>query len=316
MQCMFIWMEKYRNFTQQGFNFGGPLRFQYDKDLRKLVVQSSPFHIEDFFLPSRREEMEPRVSKITNVTAIVGENGTGKSSLLEYMIHLLSPETYYEEFAQLIVFRDKMDHYTVYHSSSMDFEIDNRSKAWIFKQEMSELNRAQLPLSVYFSNIFDARRMPQYKRLIGYINQTHPEKIIILVTPIDENSPIDGMPARFSHFGDLIQSCRNELTSFYESNEIHEAEFIQDKKVLDTLNRAALEVGPDLSRRYHMPPEGHALVIAKLSLLADHAQQMSKPRNPMTAMIRNYFAVKPIGFMEIYFLLRTFWNHFLPPVPC
>lgn len=109
MQCVFMWMERYRNYEKQGFNFGGPLRFDYDEELNKLFIQSSPFHIENFFNPSLFDVKEAPSSTITNVTAIIGENGTGKSSLLEYMIRLFSYESQNEDSLKLIVFRDERD---------------------------------------------------------------------------------------------------------------------------------------------------------------------------------------------------------------
>ncbi|WP_213593023.1 DUF2813 domain-containing protein [Paenibacillus woosongensis] len=57
--------------------------------MKKLVIQTSPFYIEDFFVSSEVEGSERLSSRITNITAIIGENGTGKSSLLEYLIHFL-----------------------------------------------------------------------------------------------------------------------------------------------------------------------------------------------------------------------------------
>lgn len=156
-------MEKYRNYEQQGFNFGGPLRFDYDDELKKLFIQSSPFHIENFFNPSLIDGKEAPSSTITNVTAIIGENGTGKSSLLEYMIRLFSFDLYREESSQLIVFRTESDEYVIY-SKNMEFDLINPLELIITNKVISELDTEDFPLVIYYTNIFDARRMPDNQR--------------------------------------------------------------------------------------------------------------------------------------------------------
>lgn len=168
MQFVFIWVKKYRNYVGQGFNFGGPLRFHFDEELKKMFVLSSPYHIEDFFVPSVIEGTESSASKISNVTAIIGENGTGKSSLLEYIIGLFnSKENRVEsESEHLIVFRTQQEQYVVYHSQSTQFELINPLKVVVLKQPLTDLNQELLPLPVYFSNIFDARQMPDCLKLI------------------------------------------------------------------------------------------------------------------------------------------------------
>ncbi|MFF2528829.1 AAA family ATPase [Brevibacillus sp. NPDC058079] len=167
MQCVFFWVKKHRNYVGQGFNFGGPLRFHFDEELKKMIVNSSPFHIEDFFVPDVREGKESSASTITNVTAIIGENGTGKSSLLEYIIRLfISKENREEsESDHLIVFQNT-EQFIVYHSPSLQFELINSLKVEVVKRPLTDLNQEQLPLPVYFSNIFDTRRMPGSMQLI------------------------------------------------------------------------------------------------------------------------------------------------------
>ena len=82
MELLYIWIEDYKNIKEQGFNFSSKHRFEFipekDKDGKivggKLHHEENPNHIENFF-----------GENITNVTAIIGENGAGKSSLIEYI---------------------------------------------------------------------------------------------------------------------------------------------------------------------------------------------------------------------------------------
>ena len=74
MELIYIWIEDYRNIYKQGFNLSSKWRVEYDEDEKRITITPNPAHIEGFF-----------PNKITNVTAIVGENGAGKSNLLTFI---------------------------------------------------------------------------------------------------------------------------------------------------------------------------------------------------------------------------------------
>ena len=73
MELVYLWVEEYKNIEKQGFNFSPRFTCKYDGETKKLTVDEDEY-IEDFF------------GKNINVTAIVGENGKGKSNLLEFLI--------------------------------------------------------------------------------------------------------------------------------------------------------------------------------------------------------------------------------------
>lgn len=73
MELVYLWVEDYKNIHDQGFNFSGRYRCDYNPDTNKLTIDENTDYIHIF--PDN-----------INVTAIVGENGKGKSNLLEYLI--------------------------------------------------------------------------------------------------------------------------------------------------------------------------------------------------------------------------------------
>ncbi|MBS4212693.1 AAA family ATPase [Neobacillus rhizophilus] len=85
MEVLYIWIGKYKNINNQGFNFGGELTFQFESG--KLKVTPNPMHIPGFFNIFRKEK-GTIYANILNVTGIAGENGTGKSNFLEFLKHL------------------------------------------------------------------------------------------------------------------------------------------------------------------------------------------------------------------------------------
>ena len=73
MQLVYLWVEKYKNIKNRGFNFSPEFECKYDEDSNKLTID-------------KYENYQPIFPSNINVTAIVGENGSGKSSLVKKLL--------------------------------------------------------------------------------------------------------------------------------------------------------------------------------------------------------------------------------------
>lgn len=83
MEILYLYIREHLPIIkEQGFNFGGKYRFSYDKNLQELTVRENPTYIERFFSnPNSKGDR----AELTNVTAIIGDNGVGKSSILNFL---------------------------------------------------------------------------------------------------------------------------------------------------------------------------------------------------------------------------------------
>jgi len=82
MELVYLWVEDYKNIQKQGFNFSPRFRCEYNEETKELNIidkdVTGESYSKNFF------------GKNINVTAIVGENGSGKSSLLNGLIYRLN----------------------------------------------------------------------------------------------------------------------------------------------------------------------------------------------------------------------------------
>lgn len=90
MELVYLWVEKYKNIKEQGFNFSGQYRCDYDIDTNELTIDKNDDYVHIF-------------PKNINVTAIVGENGSGKSSIIEIILQLLEEEL---NVKYILIFQD------------------------------------------------------------------------------------------------------------------------------------------------------------------------------------------------------------------
>jgi len=75
MELVYLWVEEYKNIKKQGFNFSPRFTCKYDDETKELTIDENKEYVSIF-------------PKNVNVTAIVGENGSGKSSLFEVLTFL------------------------------------------------------------------------------------------------------------------------------------------------------------------------------------------------------------------------------------
>ena len=83
MELVYLWVEEYKNIHKQGFNFSPKFNCNYDPNTNELTIDENDKYIENFFGDN------------INVTAIVGKNGSGKSSVLQA---LTNRDNYYSFF--------------------------------------------------------------------------------------------------------------------------------------------------------------------------------------------------------------------------
>ena len=76
-ELIYLWVEKYKNIENEGFNFSPRFKCEYKNDTKELTVDENKKYVSIF--PDN-----------INVTAMVGCNGSGKSSLLESLIDIFS----------------------------------------------------------------------------------------------------------------------------------------------------------------------------------------------------------------------------------
>jgi len=146
MQILFIWFQKYKGLENFQTNIGGKYHFYYDnKDT--LTVKDNDIYINDFFKNSIKND---KIDNL-NISAIVGENGSGKSTILDFFAQLMLDENasdyiiIYSKYGKL--YKDFRFSHTLY--------IENQSKDNVKIATKNFYDSSHI--TIFFSNVFDVR---------------------------------------------------------------------------------------------------------------------------------------------------------------
>ncbi len=108
MELVYLWVEDYKNIHKQGFNFSPRFSCNYNEERNKLTIDENDEYIKDFF------------GEDINITAIVGKNGSGKSSLLEFLLLKKEKDKY------IFIYQNK-EHTLFIYSQYDKLQIDNNT---------------------------------------------------------------------------------------------------------------------------------------------------------------------------------------------
>lgn len=85
MQLLYVWIEEYGCLKNIGFNLGGPYKFEYNQQNNMLKCEENASHIEGFFNNADNTNSNSTKAYINNVSAIIGSNGAGKTTFLNFI---------------------------------------------------------------------------------------------------------------------------------------------------------------------------------------------------------------------------------------
>ncbi|MEI4651664.1 ATP-binding cassette domain-containing protein, partial [Bacillus cereus] len=109
MQILYLWINQKKYLENISLNFGG--EFSFDIKDENLTIERNPAFIKDFFYTKNFLNTN---CKINSVTGIVGENGTGKSTILESIMNLIE-ERHTIDFDFFITYKNQDNYYFDFH---------------------------------------------------------------------------------------------------------------------------------------------------------------------------------------------------------
>lgn len=142
MNLIFIWIEEYKKLKDFQTNFGSEYNFEYSEN--QIDIKPNNHFIKNFFALDTSEIN-------LSMSAIVGENGTGKSTLLDFILEYVNKGRFTKGF--IIIFEDDGK---LYIDTNIDIKIANESNIESLKGEYLDPVIGNM-VTIFFSNVFDVR---------------------------------------------------------------------------------------------------------------------------------------------------------------
>lgn len=148
MELVFVYIGKYKNIEDQQFNLSRSHFIEFKNDELTYKKIDTKIQNSDFF-----------PGCISNITAFVGENGSGKSSLIEFLMNIL----YSESSRSQRIYRNPMDGFAIYLDNDLFSLISNNGKYYSLKKrefpfldisKNIEFDGVERNISEYFSIIY------------------------------------------------------------------------------------------------------------------------------------------------------------------
>lgn len=181
MELVYLWVEKYKNIKEQGFNFSPRFDCKYDKDSNELTIDENKDYVSIF--PNN-----------INVTAIVGENGSGKSSICNSLIasqngiiqiyRINNEFFYFDSKVNTVIYPSNFKKYGQNSTEKIKFNYDFFSQEFI-NDPYSYVN-AEFNFSIHdvfnpmFNPSYEQINLKEYNSLIDTLIEKYSNKITIL----------------------------------------------------------------------------------------------------------------------------------------
>lgn len=162
MEIVFVWIDKFRNLEKAGFNLGSEYNYELELDeinrACKLARTRNENFIPDFFKP------------FLNISALVGENASGKSSFIDALRQILNGRGDYFEYFVLFNDNNRLCYEYYLGSEKVDeskriltFSSTNRSIDFRVSSSEFQIDRLAQRTenqTIFFSQIIDMNIYP------------------------------------------------------------------------------------------------------------------------------------------------------------
>ncbi|MBD7945968.1 AAA family ATPase [Psychrobacillus sp. Sa2BUA9] len=186
MNLIFVWIEEYKKIRNFQTNFGSKYIIEFKE--KQISVKPNNHFVEDFF------EVDKSDINI-HMSAIVGENGTGKSTLLDFILEYIQKGSF--ENGYITIFEDMGK---LYIDTNIDVRIEDKSNIVSLKDESLDPILGNL-VTIFFSNVFDVRYFDNKNRNIE----------------VYENELKDFGNPRLKDLPSIMNITTNELLATYDN---------------------------------------------------------------------------------------------------
>ena len=323
MELVYLWVEDYKNIHKQEFNFSP----NFKCDFTPLYEDGKLLENSEFKITPKENPLEYFYGKNINITAVVGENGTGKSSIIKLILMLIFYKKYnvtsdYENEIAILKqeLKDKALFLIIntvdgYKKICLNTDINNDS--------ISEVDNDNIDFySIYFSYMLDTLQNKKDYWMWNLYHKSDNYETPILLTPnkfhkdfLQNNINLDDIEyVNINHSIKFYKkNIETKINDFFNPNSIklysdnpwtiQEVEFYFFGKVAEKFSKLNNKIEKNESAKYYENLE------KKLKALKDlENQRQYKELNLLYIAFKILSSAKSSFQIEIYDSIEKWFN--------
>lgn len=159
MEFLYIYIKQYKGISNIGINLSNQFKFQFDENKNELIISNVKHYIPELF-----------GANITNLTAVIGENGAGKTTVLKYIVEYLSDGIHnHQDNNSIVVYRKGNQ---ISYFSTEDISIFLQADISEPKKVFDTKNIRSSAIAIFLSNVFDPTSYYTYDYLQQQLGKT------------------------------------------------------------------------------------------------------------------------------------------------
>lgn len=164
-QLLFVWVEKFRNIENIGFNFSNQYEINYDRQENEIIVNTvdgesalkendtkllfndEEHYLEDFFQIQNKNSVT-----ISQVCALIGKNSSGKSNIIDFILTAISTGSRNKLQSNYILVFKKNDELCFFGKTNNNLSTSTLS---CLNKNVSKIEPDKIWVSMFYSNVAD-----------------------------------------------------------------------------------------------------------------------------------------------------------------
>jgi hypothetical protein len=125
MELYYVLIDHFRDFAKTEFNFGAEFAFKYNHSESELIIKQNANFIPGFFNLKNDSKADSNYAIIENVSALIGQNGAGKTSFIDFINNTLPRGLNGVRENLIIAFKNGKNKKFIYHTPDIIIKKSN-----------------------------------------------------------------------------------------------------------------------------------------------------------------------------------------------
>ena len=203
----YFYIFKYRSIKNMGISLDARYAYDMDEEEKVLTIEKNDKYIDGFW-----------PTGISSLTALVGNNGAGKTSYLEYMLYVLAEGEHDRDKNAIIVYEEE-DGLHAYMPSKCEYKVQSMDPSIKCTTSHRRVHTGMFYYSSYFRSYASVSK-PRDGELAGVYNATDTWRLVKDLQDYSNLNTLSGTKILRRHLSAMRAQDNNRIVQLLSDNEL------------------------------------------------------------------------------------------------